>query len=40
MQKKKELTARITNESGRDISKELAEYVAKLYIEGKLKIKN
>ncbi|SHJ65475.1 hypothetical protein SAMN05444401_3586 [Clostridium amylolyticum] len=30
--------ARIINESGRDISKELTELIAKLYKEGKLKL--
>lgn len=36
--KEQKITVRITNKSGRDISKVYTEVIAKLYLEGKLKI--
>ncbi len=35
---KQKITVRITNKSGRDISKVYTEVIARLYMEGKLKI--
>lgn len=36
--KKQKIKVRIINKSGRDLSKELTQYMAKLYLEGKLKL--
>ncbi|EPY2286104.1 hypothetical protein ACXAT6_003362 [Clostridium sporogenes] len=36
----KEIKVRIINKSGRDLNKELAQYIAELYLNGSLKLES